>query len=119
MVHATRHARCADLGELERLDAARAQLGEDEAAPSEDKTLEVLTPLRPRYFTPREVARLHGFPETFAFPDAISQKKRYELLGNSLSVQVVAGLLRYLMGVGALVEAADAEAAGASSVGVE
>ena len=58
--------------------------------------LAALQSLRPRYFTPREVARLHGFPEAFTFPGAISPKKRYELLGNSLSVQVVAALLRHI-----------------------
>ena len=67
----------------------------------EDKCLEVLRPLKPRFFAPREVANLHGFPAEFAFPKEVSRKKQYELLGNSLSVQVVAELLRYLLGGGA------------------
>ncbi|KAF6164534.1 hypothetical protein GIB67_025360 [Kingdonia uniflora] len=49
-----------------------------------------------RYFTPREVANLHCLPEDFQFPDHISLKQRYALLGNSLSIAVVAPLLRYL-----------------------
>lgn len=49
-----------------------------------------------RYFTPREVANLHSFPEDFHFPQHISLRQRYALLGNSLSVAVVAPLLRYL-----------------------
>ncbi|KAI3896064.1 hypothetical protein MKW92_000158 [Papaver armeniacum] len=49
-----------------------------------------------RYFTPREVANLHSFPENFHFPEHISLKQRYALLGNSLSVAVVGPLLRYL-----------------------
>ena len=49
-----------------------------------------------RYFTPREVANLHSFPQSFAFPEDVSLKQRYALLGNSLSVRVVAVLLRYL-----------------------
>ncbi|XP_020220873.1 tRNA (cytosine(38)-C(5))-methyltransferase 2 [Cajanus cajan] len=49
-----------------------------------------------RYFTPREVANLHSFPEEFEFPEHISLKQRYALLGNSLSVAVVAPLLHYL-----------------------
>ncbi|KAA8521518.1 hypothetical protein F0562_012172 [Nyssa sinensis] len=49
-----------------------------------------------RYFTPREVANLHSFPEDFHFPKHISLRQRYALLGNSLSVAVVAPLLRYL-----------------------
>ncbi|XP_042494498.1 tRNA (cytosine(38)-C(5))-methyltransferase 2 [Macadamia integrifolia] len=57
------------------------------------------TPLKDqglRYFTPREVANLHSFPEIFQFPQHIGLKQRYALLGNSLSVAVVAPLLRYL-----------------------
>ncbi|KAL8499307.1 hypothetical protein ACS0TY_022328 [Phlomoides rotata] len=49
-----------------------------------------------RYFTPREVANLHSFPEDFQFPEHVSLRQRYALLGNSLSVGVVAPLLRYL-----------------------
>ena len=64
---------------------------------ADDKTLPVLRPLCPRYLAPREVARLHGFPEAFSFPPGIARKKQYELLGNSLSVDVVAALLRYLL----------------------
>ena len=53
--------------------------------------------LKLRYFTPREVANLHSFPARFAFPSHITLRQRYQLLGNSLSAQVVADLLRYLM----------------------
>lgn len=49
-----------------------------------------------RYFTPREVANLHSFPEDFQFPQHISLRQRYAMLGNSLSVGVVAPLLQYL-----------------------
>ncbi|MCO5570493.1 hypothetical protein L7F22_024215 [Adiantum nelumboides] len=50
-----------------------------------------------RYFTPREIANLHSFPKNFEFPDHITLKQRYALLGNSLSVAVVGSLLRYLL----------------------
>ena len=63
----------------------------------EEKTLAVLAPLRPRYLAPAEVARLHGFPPSLAFPPEVGRKKQYELLGNSLSVDVVAALLTYLL----------------------
>ncbi|VVB17205.1 unnamed protein product [Arabis nemorensis] len=53
---------------------------------------------RLRYFTPREVANFHSFPEDFEFPKQISLRQRYAMLGNSLSVAVVAPLLRYLFG---------------------
>ncbi|PQQ02502.1 uncharacterized protein Pyn_24673 [Prunus yedoensis var. nudiflora] len=36
-----------------------------------------------RYFTPREVANLHSLPEDFQFPQQISLRQRYALLGNS------------------------------------
>ncbi|KAL5559298.1 hypothetical protein UlMin_035509 [Ulmus minor] len=49
-----------------------------------------------RYFTPREVANLHSYPEDFHFPPHISLRQRYALLGNSLSIAVVAPLLQYL-----------------------
>ncbi|KAL2548238.1 DNA methyltransferase-2 [Forsythia ovata] len=52
--------------------------------------------LRLRYFTPREVANLHSFPDDFQFPHDVSLRQRYALLGNSLSVGVVAPLFRYL-----------------------
>eukprot|EP00898_Chlorokybus_atmophyticus_P003992 jgi/Chlat1/4594/Chrsp290S08883 len=50
-----------------------------------------------RYFTPREIANLHGFPQDFAFPESTTLRQRYALLGNSLSVTVVALLLDYLL----------------------
>ena len=50
-----------------------------------------------RYFAPREVARLHGFPDAMAFPPSVGKKKQYELLGNSLSVPVVTSLLKHLL----------------------
>ncbi|XP_020521337.1 tRNA (cytosine(38)-C(5))-methyltransferase isoform X1 [Amborella trichopoda] len=55
-----------------------------------------LSELGLRYFTPREVANFHSLPENFEFPEHINMKQRYALLGNSLSVAVVAPLLRYL-----------------------
>jgi tRNA (cytosine38-C5)-methyltransferase len=49
------------------------------------------------YFTPAEVARLHGFPPSFSFPPHVTRLQRYALLGNSLSVDCVAPLLRHLL----------------------
>lgn len=57
---------------------------------------EVLSTLGLRFFDPKEVARLHAFPETFEFPDSVSRTQRYRLLGNSMNVKVVAVLLRRL-----------------------
>ncbi|CAI9094507.1 OLC1v1030260C2 [Oldenlandia corymbosa var. corymbosa] len=61
-----------------------------------DKKTAPLEELCLRYFTPREVANLHSFPGDFQFPPHISLRQCYALLGNSLSVGVVAPLLHYL-----------------------
>eukprot|EP01018_Ginkgo_biloba_P022279 Gb_23570 [translate_table: standard] len=58
--------------------------------------LSLLQELDLRYFTPREVANLHSFPEEFSFPNHINLRQRYALLGNSLSIAVVAPLFKYL-----------------------
>ena len=53
-------------------------------------------------FAPREIARLHGFPDSFTFPPdgSVGRKKQFELLGNSLSVQVVSALLEHVLFAG-------------------
>ena len=67
---------------------------------SDEKTEENKTkthPPRVRYFSPREVANIHSFPATFAFPERTTKTQRFALLGNSLSVACVAPLLEYLL----------------------
>jgi tRNA (cytosine38-C5)-methyltransferase len=49
-----------------------------------------------RYFSPREIANLMGFPPTFSFPPSITNKQQYRLLGNSVNVVVVAALIQHL-----------------------
>jgi site-specific DNA-cytosine methylase len=51
-----------------------------------------------RRFTPAEIARLLGFPAHFRFPDHIPLRKRWQLLGNSLSVTAVREVLADLPG---------------------
>jgi len=58
--------------------------------------LQVLRSLQLRAFTPGEAATLHGFPRGFRFPKDVTLKQRYALVGNSLSVDVVAKLLLHL-----------------------
>ena len=41
-----------------------------------------------RRFSPEEVARLMGLPETFRFPEALGLEQRYRLVGNGLSLPV-------------------------------
>ncbi|NXU58862.1 TRDMT methyltransferase, partial [Turnix velox] len=64
----------------------------------EEEKLMKLSTLKLRYFTPREIANLHGFPLEFGFPDKVTTKQRYRLLGNSLNVHVVAKLISLLLG---------------------
>ncbi|KAI8099245.1 S-adenosyl-L-methionine-dependent methyltransferase [Halteromyces radiatus] len=59
--------------------------------------LELLHSLKLRYFTPREVANLMGFPADFNFPTATTRKQRYRTLGNSINVTLVSHLMRYLI----------------------
>ncbi|CAF0996982.1 unnamed protein product [Rotaria magnacalcarata] len=51
---------------------------------------------RIRYFTPKEIANLHCFPLNYQFPEQITTRQAYSLLGNSLSVFVVGVLLENL-----------------------
>nr|XP_046226991.1 tRNA (cytosine(38)-C(5))-methyltransferase isoform X2 [Scatophagus argus] len=64
---------------------------------SDEEKLQRLLELKLRYFTPREVANLMGFPPSFSFPDKIPTKQQYKVLGNSLNVVVVARLLQLLV----------------------
>ncbi|XP_074013284.1 tRNA (cytosine(38)-C(5))-methyltransferase isoform X2 [Numenius arquata] len=68
-----------------------------EELPEEEKLMKLST-LKLRYFTPREIANLHGFPLEFGFPDKVTIKQCYRLLGNSLNVHVVAKLISLLLG---------------------
>lgn len=42
-----------------------------------------------RRFSPAEILRLLGFPDSFHFPESMSRRRSYALAGNSLSVDVV------------------------------
>ncbi|KAJ3240210.1 C-5 cytosine-specific DNA methylase [Chytriomyces hyalinus] len=58
-----------------------------------------LSVLRLRYFSVREVARLQGFPDWFQFPEksVLTNEQCWKLLGNSIHVHVVKGLMNYLL----------------------
>eukprot|EP00750_Incisomonas_marina_P001821 INCI11697.1.p1 GENE.INCI11697.1~~INCI11697.1.p1 ORF type:complete len:437 (-),score=73.51 INCI11697.1:14-1324(-) len=61
------------------------------------RDLKHLESLRLRYFSPREVSLLLGFPRDLEFPASLTPRQMYALLGNSLSVTVVAQLLTHLL----------------------
>ncbi|KAI9178968.1 hypothetical protein H9P43_005630 [Blastocladiella emersonii ATCC 22665] len=57
-----------------------------------------LADLELRHFAPEEMAALHGFPDDLEFPaDKVTTKQGWQLVGNSLNVEVVAVLLDYLL----------------------
>ncbi|KAJ7836338.1 S-adenosyl-L-methionine-dependent methyltransferase [Mycena olivaceomarginata] len=63
------------------------------------RTLDIL---RLRYFSPEELLRLFAFAPlhdsspAFVWPDSISRKTKYRLIGNSVNVKVVQELIGYL-----------------------
>ncbi|KAM7347120.1 tRNA (cytosine(38)-C(5))-methyltransferase [Cochliomyia hominivorax] len=77
----------AELKELEHLTDVKEK---------EDKSLILLQRLQLRYFTPKEVARLMNFPDSFNFPNTTTSRQRYRLLGNSINVKVVGELIKLL-----------------------
>lgn len=93
------HSGCvAECAEQARLpDAACESDGVTDNSTSEAAALLCwLEGLQLRYFTPREVANLHSFPDSFSYPAHVTKRQQYALLGNSLSVAVVADLLTYV-----------------------
>ncbi|XP_067560472.1 tRNA (cytosine(38)-C(5))-methyltransferase isoform X4 [Pseudorca crassidens] len=63
---------------------------------SQEEKITRLLMLQLRFFTPKEIANLLGFPPEFGFPEKTTVKQRYRLLGNSLNVHVVARLIKIL-----------------------
>ncbi len=56
---------------------------------------------RVRHFSPVEVARLLGFSSRYVFPDRIPMRRRWKMLGNSVSVPVVKTVLEAAFDVAA------------------
>lgn len=53
------------------------------------RDIDNLLSLKLRYFTGTEMKRLHGFPETFDFPDDMPENQRAKLVGN-ISFEMIA-----------------------------
>lgn len=49
-----------------------------------------------RFFSHAEIARLHGLPQPFVWPEHTGRRQRYKYLGNSLSIEPVRAVLRAL-----------------------
>ena len=78
-------------------DLPPSPLGEQPADILEKESFELQQERGLRFFSVREVARLHGFPDSLTFPEAVTQKQQYSLLGNSLSVDCVRELLLFML----------------------
>lgn len=53
----------------------------------------VMTARGPRYFTPREIACLMGFPRDWSFPEGMTRRESWALIGNSLAIPCVRSVL--------------------------
>uniref|UniRef100_T2MJN0 tRNA (Cytosine(38)-C(5))-methyltransferase n=1 Tax=Hydra vulgaris TaxID=6087 RepID=T2MJN0_HYDVU len=62
-----------------------------------ESNIDLLESLQLRFFSPEEIAALLCFPICFSFPDKITEKQKYKLLGNSVNVLVVANVMRYFL----------------------
>lgn len=82
-----------DMDEDTVLEALTKLGGMDSAS---NDYLELAESLNLRFFTPREIARLMGFPEMFSFPQDVSNRQKYMVLGNSINVKVVSELIKQL-----------------------
>lgn len=47
-----------------------------------ERSIENLRSLRLRYFSGMEMKRIHGFPESFTFPEEMNENQRVKLVGN-------------------------------------
>ena len=64
---------------------------------SDGEFLQHMRSLNLRLFAPREIARIHGIPEWYSFPESLSEKQLYKLLGNGLNVTVVKLLIERIL----------------------
>jgi site-specific DNA-cytosine methylase len=74
--------------------------GED-AADDDDGAVAAGPNCNPRFYTPRECARIMGFPETFEIEDVCKSKHRiYHQLGNAVVPPVVEAIMRAVLETG-------------------
>ena len=69
---------------------------------TDPQCIQILHPLGLRYFSPTEMLRLFGFiaplsDSALIWPEDITTKTKYRLIGNSVNVTVVKELLQYLL----------------------
>ncbi|KAF2070693.1 hypothetical protein CYY_007994 [Polysphondylium violaceum] len=74
-------------GSILQLDQSKSAIADDPQS---------LLNLKLRYFSPKEITRLHGFPESFTFSPNFSNVQCFRLIGNSLNVKIVSELIKLL-----------------------
>mmetsp|Transcript_80004 Transcript_80004/g.185798 ORF Transcript_80004/g.185798 Transcript_80004/m.185798 type:complete len:550 (+) Transcript_80004:103-1752(+) len=50
-----------------------------------------------RFFSPKEILNMLGFPRNFKLPSGMELRHRYKVVGNSIAVTVASALLRFLL----------------------
>ena len=62
---------------------------------------DIVSPGNPRFYTPRECARLMGFPESFSVSDVTKSKHRlYHQLGNAVVPPVIHAIMPQVLQTG-------------------
>eukprot|EP01084_Bolivina_argentea_P251804 422472_1 len=69
------------------------QLCKDKNDSNHEEMMKLLSNIGLRYFTPKEMSLLMGFPLYFSFPNDMNDSQFYKLIGNSINVKVVGLLL--------------------------
>merc|ERR1719219_1684106 len=81
-------------GSLVNMTPVAGQTDEQERNP--ERTPRVATNYKLRFFTPDEIIRLHGLKPDFKFHTTTTPKQKYQMLGNSLSADIIEYLLTFL-----------------------
>lgn len=78
-------------------DPPRNELSQQDSELEGDAFTEHMESLDLRFFTPREIARIHGIPDSYKFPESLSNKQLYKLIGNGLNITVVKLLMENVL----------------------
>merc|ERR1719219_70708 len=81
-------------GSLVNMTPVPGQTDEQERNP--ERTPRKIENYKLRFFTPSEILRLHGFLPDFEFHSDTTSKQKYQMLGNSLSADIIEYLLNFL-----------------------
>ncbi|KAF9565869.1 S-adenosyl-L-methionine-dependent methyltransferase [Agrocybe pediades] len=97
----SRRTCCFTRGYTQLVERAGSVLQENEDADVNSHAIKILEPLRLRYFSPSELLRIFAFDlpaseSVFTWPDSVTRKTKYKLIGNSVNVKVVQSLIEYL-----------------------